>query len=67
MLRHMQDRLEIVTGIPSSSQAIGLYRTEDDTEPLRMLDNDERLLGYYDVKDWQVLKASLTPRFSVTD
>ncbi|KZW00037.1 tubulin-folding cofactor B [Exidia glandulosa HHB12029] len=63
----LKDRLEIITGIPSSSQVIGLYRTEDDTEPIRLLDSDERPLGYYDVKDWQVLKVQDTqPSLSFT-
>ena len=62
-----QERIEIITGIPSSSQQIGLYRTEEDTQPLCILDNDERPLGFYGVVDWQVLKVGFSDNLMTED
>lgn len=63
----LKDRLEIITGIPSSAQLVGVYRSEDDSEPIRVLDDDNRPLGYYGVSDWQTLKVQdLNPSASFT-
>ncbi|KAH7098245.1 CAP Gly-rich domain-containing protein [Auriculariales sp. MPI-PUGE-AT-0066] len=66
-VRKLKERLEIVTGIPSSSQQIALHRSEDDEKPICLLDGDDRLLGYFGVTDWQVLKVhDLQPSLSFT-
>ena len=52
-----QNKLELVTGIPVSNQALYLYNAEEDTQPAAVLDEDDRLLGYYSVRDWQFLKV----------
>jgi tubulin-specific chaperone B len=49
--------LELVTGIPTSNQIIKLYRTEDDAQPIAVLDDEERPLGYYSVLSGQILKV----------
>ena len=52
-----QNKLELVTGIPVSNQALSLYNAEEDTQPVATLDDDDRLLGYYNARDWQFLKV----------
>jgi len=52
-----QNKLELVTGIPVSNQALSLYNAEEDTQPAASLDDDDRLLGYYGVRDWQFLRV----------
>ena len=60
-----QNKLELVTGIPVSNQALSLYNAEEDTQPVAVLDGDDRLLGYYGVRDWQFLKVCLHLRGAV--
>ena len=48
-----------MTGIPVLNQALSLYNAEDDVQPAAVLDDDEKLLGYYSVRDWQFLKVYL--------
>jgi hypothetical protein len=59
-----QNKLELVTGIPVSNQALSLYDAEEDTQPVAVLDDDDKLLGYYSVRDWQFLKVCPHPRGS---
>jgi tubulin-specific chaperone B len=57
-----QSKLESVTGIPIDSQRITLHNqgTEENesAEVLAVLDDDRKTLGYYGIRDWQVLKVS---------
>ena len=52
-----QNKLELVTGIPVSNQALSLCNSEEDTEPVATLEDDSRPLGYYSARDWQFLKV----------
>lgn len=47
-----------MTGIPVSNQIIKLYQNEDDTQPIAVLDDDSRPLGYYSVGSGQFLKVN---------
>jgi tubulin-specific chaperone B len=51
-------KLELITGIPVSNQLIQLLDREDDTNPVNLLSEDDRPLGYYGVRDMQVLNVS---------
>ncbi|KAG9054351.1 hypothetical protein FS842_005400 [Serendipita sp. 407] len=53
----LKDKLELITGIPSGNQRIEVFRNEDDTQPIALLDSDTRPLGYYSVISGQVLKV----------
>ena len=59
----MQGKLELVTGIPVQNQSISVLSSEDATDPLVVLSDDTRQLGFYGVRDWQVLKVSLRTLF----
>lgn len=54
----------MITGIPSSNQRISLFTNQDDAERgdavLGVLEEDGRPLGFYGVRDWQVLKVDDT-------
>jgi len=56
----LKNKLELVTGIPVSNQALSLYNSEEDTEPVATLGDDSRPLGYYSARDWQFLKVTDT-------
>lgn len=55
--RFAQNKLELFTGIPVQNQRILLLNNEQDTDPVQILDDDFRQLGYYSIRDWQVLKV----------
>ena len=53
----MQEKLELITGIPVGNQKLAIYHDDADLEPVRVLDDDQRPLGYYSPADFQVLKV----------
>jgi len=55
-----QNKLELATGIPASNQALSLYNAEEDTQPVSVLEDDSKALGYYSARDWQFLKITDT-------
>ena len=55
---YAQSKLELITGIPIQNQEISVLPSEDATQPLCVLADDSRPLGFYGVHDWQVLKVS---------
>jgi len=66
-VQQLKNKLELITGIPVQNQAIFLLNTEGDTEPLAALDDDSRPIGFYGVRDLQVLKVTdLNPATSFT-
>lgn len=52
-----QGRLELITGIPVGNQQLAIYNDDVDVQPTRVLDDDQRLLGFYSPADFQVLKV----------
>jgi len=63
-VEQLKTKLESVTGISTRSQRITLHAqgTEEDesAEVLAILDDDQKPLGYYSLRDWQVLKVKDT-------
>ncbi|KAF8586045.1 hypothetical protein K439DRAFT_1659938 [Ramaria rubella] len=60
-VEQLKTKLESVTGIAVDSQRITLHdqgtEEDDSAKVLAVLDDDRKSLGYYDVRDWQVLKV----------
>lgn len=55
-------KLETSTGIPASSQLIHVYNSEDEAsapsaQAVAVLNEEQRPLGFYGLRDWQVLKV----------
>lgn len=61
-----QNKLELFTGIPASNQQILLLNNENETDPIANLSDNSKALGFYSVRDWQVLKVRAVngPRLS---
>ncbi|KAI0367601.1 hypothetical protein BV20DRAFT_970382 [Pilatotrama ljubarskyi] len=63
----LKNKLELITGIPVQNQEISVLASEDAPEPLGVLSDDSKPLGFYGVHDWQVLKVhDLNPATSFT-
>ncbi|EKM50563.1 uncharacterized protein PHACADRAFT_263912 [Phanerochaete carnosa HHB-10118-sp] len=56
-IEQLKNKLELFTGIPVQNQRILLLDNEQDPNPVQVLDDDSRPLGYYSIRDWQVLKV----------
>lgn len=56
-VEQLKTKLELFTGIPVQNQRILLLNSEHDNDPVQVLDDDARPLGYYSIRDWQVLKV----------
>ncbi|KZT00597.1 uncharacterized protein LAESUDRAFT_732197 [Laetiporus sulphureus 93-53] len=59
-VQQLKEKLELITGIPVQNQAIAVFNVESDAEPVVVLDDENRPLGFYGLKDWQVLKITDT-------
>ena len=57
--RHLsfQEKLHLITGIPVENQQLAIYNNDADLHPVRVLDEDQRPLGFYSPADFQVLKV----------
>ena len=53
-----QGKLESITGIPVGNQKLAIYNDDVDVQPTKVLDDDQRPLGFYSPADFQVLKVS---------
>jgi hypothetical protein len=49
----------MITGIPVSNQRIAIYQADDDPQPVAVLDDDSKPLGFYGLREWQWLKACI--------
>jgi len=56
----LKNKLELVTGIPVSNQALSLHVAEEDDQPTANLEDDSKPLGYYSPREWQFLKVTDT-------
>ncbi|KAJ4474898.1 tubulin-folding cofactor B [Lentinula aciculospora] len=66
-IEQLKSKLELFTGIPASSQSISVLNSEDDPTIVGQLSDDSKALGFYSLKDWQVLKVDdLNPSASYT-
>ncbi|KAK7686332.1 hypothetical protein QCA50_010556 [Cerrena zonata] len=52
----LKGKLELITGIPVPNQRIQLLNNEEETEPIAYLDDDDKVLGFYSLRDFQVLR-----------
>ncbi|KAF8159334.1 tubulin-folding cofactor B [Crassisporium funariophilum] len=53
----LKGKLELITGIPASNQVISLLNSESDPRLIAELADDSKPLGFYGIRDWQVLKV----------
>ncbi|KAI0692487.1 CAP Gly-rich domain-containing protein [Cytidiella melzeri] len=56
-VEQLKNKLELITGIPVGNQQISLFNHENNIEPVASLSDDSRPLGFYSVRDYQVLKV----------
>ncbi|KAF4569513.1 hypothetical protein EYR40_008488 [Pleurotus pulmonarius] len=56
----LKEKLELITGIPVSNQTISVLDSEEDTRAVTTLSDDSQQLGFYGLKDFQVLKVGDT-------
>ncbi|KAF9076474.1 tubulin-folding cofactor B [Rhodocollybia butyracea] len=66
-IEQLKSKVELFTGIPASSQVITALNSEDDPTVITQLSDDSKPLGFYSLRDWQVLKVDdLNPSASLT-
>jgi len=66
-VQQLKNKLELITGIPVQNQSISVFDKENDTQAVAVLEDDTRPIGFYGVRDWQVLKITdLHPETSFT-
>jgi len=66
-VQQLKNKLELITGIPVQNQSIAIYNSENDTEAVGILSDDSQPLGFYGLRDWQLLKITdLDPATSFT-
>jgi hypothetical protein len=55
-------KLELITGIPISSQSLTLHDSVDDKNGpgVSLNEDDERMLGAYGIRDWMLIKVGFT-------
>ncbi|KAJ2932111.1 hypothetical protein H1R20_g4981, partial [Candolleomyces eurysporus] len=58
-VEQLKGKLELITGIPARNQVITLLESESDPRVVASLDDDTKKLGFYGLRDWQVLKVRL--------
>ncbi|KAF9466210.1 tubulin-folding cofactor B [Collybia nuda] len=56
-VQKLKGNLELITGIPVANQIVSLLNSENDTQVIAVLNEDERPLGFYGLRDWHVLKV----------
>ncbi|KAJ7623637.1 tubulin-folding cofactor B [Roridomyces roridus] len=66
-VEQLKNKLELITGIPVANQAISILTSVDDPTVVATLTEDARPVGYYGLRDWNVLKVDDTnPSVSLT-
>ncbi|PPQ85400.1 hypothetical protein CVT25_006396 [Psilocybe cyanescens] len=66
-VEQLKGKLELITGVPVSNQAISILASEADPRVLAELNDDSKPLGFYGLADWQVIKVIDTnPASSLT-
>ncbi|KAF8075194.1 tubulin-folding cofactor B [Lyophyllum atratum] len=66
-VQKLKGNLELITGIPAANQIISLYNSESDPEAVATLSDDSKQIGFYGLRDYQVLKVEDTnPSISFT-
>ncbi|KAM6497350.1 tubulin-folding cofactor B [Amanita muscaria] len=66
-VEQLKNKLEPVTGIPATNQIISILESESASRAIAVLNDDTKQLGFYGLKDWQVLQvADSNPSLSLT-
>ena len=56
---NVQNKLELITGIPASNQILSLLNSQEDTRVIAELNDDSKPLEFYGLRDWQVIKVKI--------
>lgn len=64
-VEQLKTKLEHITGIPVSAQRITVQNSEEDSSVVATLSDDSRPLGFYGLRDWQVLKVRNAGNFRI--
>ncbi|KAI0322791.1 CAP Gly-rich domain-containing protein [Amylostereum chailletii] len=59
-ISQLKGKLELITGIPVANQRLEIYDGEGDHRPIQVLADDDKPLGFYGIRDWQLLKVEDT-------
>ncbi|CAA7265175.1 unnamed protein product [Cyclocybe aegerita] len=59
-VEQLKGKLELITGIPVSHQALSLLASQQDSRVLTELTDESKPLGFYGLADWQVIKVTDT-------
>ncbi|KAH8833352.1 CAP Gly-rich domain-containing protein [Flagelloscypha sp. PMI_526] len=66
-VNELKSKLETVTGIPVFSQTITLLNSESEQRSVAQLDDDEKKVGFYGLRDYMALKVDdLNPSKNLT-
>lgn len=66
-VEQLKNKLELITGIPVQNQLIQVLNGENDSTPVAILEDNIKPIGFYGLRDWQVLKViDLDPATSFT-
>ena len=60
---NVQGKLELITGIPAANQVLSLLNSQEDTRVIAELNDDSKLLEFYGLRDWQVIKVKIKSSF----
>ncbi|KAL0953900.1 hypothetical protein HGRIS_005067 [Hohenbuehelia grisea] len=56
-VEQLKAKLELITGIPVTNQIVSLTNSEKDGQVIASLSDESKPLGFYGLRDWQVLKV----------
>jgi len=59
-VEQLKAKLELITGIPVSNQAISLLESENNPQLVAHLNDDKKALGFYGLRDWHLIKIDDT-------
>jgi len=55
-ISQLKEKLSVITGIPVGNQQLAIYHDDADLQPVKVLDDDQRPLGFYSPADFHLLK-----------
>ncbi|KAI0305804.1 CAP Gly-rich domain-containing protein [Multifurca ochricompacta] len=63
-ISRLKEKLELITGIPVRNQQLAIYNDDADSQPAKVLDDDQRPLGFYSPADFQVVDTNPSTTFT---
>ncbi|TFL05188.1 tubulin-folding cofactor B [Pterulicium gracile] len=57
---NLKAKLELITGVPAQNQRLWLHNSESEDAPIAELADDEKMLGFYATRDFQMIKVEDT-------